>query len=113
VESLCQSLNDLFTFQVIKQKEKTGEAINIGKITEWYKKPQAGVAKVDNASLFLRCDVFLVNQNISWCQSAKVTSIKIDDQSVSKINVVDETEVGLKFDVDGKEGLNLYLLKSK
>lgn len=113
VESLCQSLNDLFTFQVIKQKEKIGEAINIGKITEWYKTPQAGVAKISKASLAFECDVFLVNQNISWCQFAKVTSIKIVDKSVSKVKVVDETEVGLKFDVDGREGLNLYLLENK
>lgn len=112
VESLCQSLNDLFVYQVIRQKIKNGEATKIGKITEWFNKPKAGVAKVNNTTLYVKCNLYLVSQNISWCQSAIIESIEVDDNSVEEINVDSEIEVGLKFDVDAREGLDLYLLET-
>lgn len=112
IESLCQSLNDLFMYQVIEQKLKNGEATRIGKITEWFKKPEAGVAKVNNATLHVKCNLYLVNQNLSWCQSAIINSIEVDDNSVKEINVDSEIEVGLKFNVDAREGLDLYFIKT-
>jgi len=112
VESLCQSLNDLFVYQVICQKAKNGEATKIGKITEWFKKPKAGVAKVNNATLYVKCKLYLISQNLSWCQPVTIDSIKIDDNSVKEISAINEIEIGLKFNVDAREGLDLYLLKT-
>ena len=112
IESLCQSLNDLFVYQAIDRKTKNGGATKIGKITEWFKKSKAGIAKVSNATLYVKCDLYLVNQNLSWCQPVTINSIKINDNSVKKINAIDEIEVGLKFNVDAREGLDLYLLKT-
>ncbi len=112
VESLCQSLNDLFVYQVIKRKEIIGEASKIGEITEWFKRPEAGVAKVNNATLYVKCNLYLINQNLSWCQSVTIHSIKVNNNSVQEINADSEIEVGLKFGVDAREGLDLYLLKT-
>ncbi|VEP17195.1 conserved hypothetical protein [Hyella patelloides LEGE 07179] len=110
VESICQALADLITYKVIKQKEIIGEAKKIGKITEWFQKPQAGVAKITDISLSINSNLFLVNENIAYCQSAMIQSIKIEDESVNEAKVTDEMEIGLKFDVDAKLGLDLYML---
>ena len=110
VESICQALADLFTYKVIKRKEEIGEAQKIGKITEWFSKPQAGVAKIANASLKVNSNLFLVNENISWCQSVVVQSIQIESKSVNQIKTTEEMEVGLKFDVNAKSDIDLYVV---
>ena len=110
VESICQALADLFTYKVIKQKEIIGKAKKFGKITEWFQKPQAGVAKVADISLTINSNLFLIKENIACCQSAVIQSIKIEDESVDKIETTNEREIGLKFDVNAKSGLDLYML---
>ena len=112
IESLCKSLNDLFVYHAIKYKVRINEARKIGNITEWFKKPKAGVAKVSDAKLYEKCNLYLINQNLSWCQSATIDSIQVNDNSVTEVNADNEMEVGLKFDVDAREGLDLYSLKT-
>ncbi|MEM6613464.1 MAG: MAE_28990/MAE_18760 family HEPN-like nuclease [Cyanobacteria bacterium P01_C01_bin.72] len=112
IESLCQSLNDLFLHQAIKCKLQINEARKIGNITEWFKKPKAGVAKVSNARLYEKCNLYLINQNLSWCQSVTIDSIQVNGNAVKEVNADNEIEIGLKFDVDAREGLDLYLLKT-
>ncbi|MGB3534967.1 MAG: MAE_28990/MAE_18760 family HEPN-like nuclease [Microcoleaceae cyanobacterium] len=110
-ESICQALTDLFTYKVIEKKAKIGKAKYIGKITEWFKKPQAGVARVSKISLSIELPLFLVNENIAWCKPAIVKSIKIDEKSVGRTEYIEEEmEIGLKFDIDAKKDLNLYIL---
>lgn len=110
-ESMCQALTDLFTYKVIEKKEKIGKARCIGEITEWFKKPQAGVAKVSNTLLSIESPLFLVKENIALCQPATVKSIQINSKSVNETQYIEEEmEIGLKFDVDAKQGLNLYIL---
>ncbi len=107
---MCQALTDLFTYKVIEKKEKIGKAKCIGKITEWFKKPQAGVAKVNNTSLSIESSLFLVNEKIALCQPATVKSIQINNQSVNETPYIEkEMEIGLKFDVEAKQGLSLYI----
>lgn len=110
VESICQSLADLFTYKVIQKKEINGQAIKIGKITEWLKKPQAAIAIIADTSLAISSKVFLINENIAYCQSAVVQSIQTQNKSVNDVKATDETEIGLKFDIDAKPGLDLYTL---
>ena len=110
VESICQALADLFTYKVIKQKEIIGKAKKFGKITEWFQKSQAGVAKVVDISLKINSSLFLIKENISCCQPAVIKSIQIQGESVNEIKATDEIEIGLKFDVNAKSGLDLYLL---
>ena len=112
VESLCQSLTDLFTYQVIKRKETIGEARKIGKITEWFKNPQAGIVKIDNITLSIGCNLYLVSKKLAWCQSAVISSIKIDNISVGEVETVNEKEIGLKFDVNARKGLDLYIFQT-
>lgn len=110
IESICQALTDLFTYKVIRKKEINGQAMKIGKITKWFPKPQAGVANIANISLEVNSNLFLIKENIAYCQSAVVQSIQIENKSVNEIETSDEMEIGLKFDINAKEGLNLYLL---
>ena len=86
----------------------------IGKITEWFKKPQAGVAKVKDITLTLGECVFLVlvNDELSYCYSAKIKSIQLNDIAHDRVEISSETEVGLKFDRDARKGLTIYVTKS-
>ncbi len=111
IETLCQALADLVTYHVILHKTSTNRARNIGKITEWFNKPKAGVAKLKDIRLSVGNPLFLVNESISYCQLAKVESIEINDVFQDEVEIATETEVGLKFDIDGKEGLSLYVIE--
>jgi hypothetical protein len=111
VESLCQALTELVLYKTIQCKENIGQAKKIGKITEWFNRPQAGVAKVEKITLSVGCSLFLISENFSYCRSAFVESIQIDDQPVSQIQATTEIEVGLKFDVDARQGLYLYIIE--
>lgn len=109
VEALCQALIELVTYQVIQNKKSLGQAQIIGKITEWFKKPQAGVATtVEDCFLSVGSNLFLVGK--SYCQLVKIESIYDHDISVEELPVIPGMEVGLKFDVDARKDLQLYQL---
>ncbi|WP_413163485.1 MAE_28990/MAE_18760 family HEPN-like nuclease [Capilliphycus salinus ALCB114379] len=110
VEALCKALAELVTYQVIQEKSKVGQIKEVGKITEWFKKPRAAVAKVKDISLTVGDNIFLVNEVSSCCKLAKIESIKINDVSTDEAQITSETEVGLKFDTDIKisKGFSLY-----
>ncbi len=111
MESLCQAILDLFEYKMIECKEKVGQAKKVGKITEWFKNPKAGVAKVETTTLSVGCSIFLVSESLSYCQPATVESIEIDDKAETEIQVTTEMEVGLKFDVNARKGLYLYIVQ--
>lgn len=109
VESLCQAICELVTYQVIDRKKLIGQAQEIGKITEWLKKPKAAILTADGEYfLSVGNSVYLVGE--SYCQLAKIESIQENDQPIPEIKTTPEIEIGLKFDVDAKEGLRLYQL---
>jgi hypothetical protein len=106
VEALCEALTELVTYQVIERMKFLGNIKEIGKITEWFKTPQAGVAKIKEATLSVGESIFLVGE--ACCQVSKIESININDQPVNLVEVTSEIEVGLKFNVDAKKGLRIY-----
>jgi len=114
VESLCKSLADLVTYNIILLQTKQEVVREIGKITEWFKKPQAGLAKVQEVTLTVEERVFLVlvNDKLSYCYAAKIESIKLNDISHNHVEITSEAEVGLKFDRDARLGLTIYVTKS-
>lgn len=114
VEALCKSLADLVTYNIILRQIDRGLVREIGKITEWFKKPQAGVAKVQEVTLTVEERVFLVlvNDELSYCYAAKVESIQLNDISHNHVEITSEAEVGLKFDRDARTGLTIYVTKS-
>ena len=110
LESLCQALVELFAYKTIKCQEQIGQAKKVGEITQWFKKPKAGVAKVETTTLSVGCTIFIVSESLSYCQSVTVESIKIDDKAETEIKVTTQMEVGLKFDVNARKGLYLYVV---
>ena len=114
VEALCKSLADLVTYNIILRQINRGLVREIGKITEWFKKPQAGVAKVKEVTLTVGERVFLVlvNDELSYCYSPKIDSIQLNDLSHDCVEITSEAEVGLKFDRDARIGLTIYITKS-
>ncbi|MCC3421903.1 MAG: hypothetical protein JGK28_29450 [Microcoleus sp. PH2017_07_MST_O_A] len=115
VEALCKSLADLVTYNIILIQTKQEVVMEIGQITEWFKKPQAGVAKVKEVTLSVGKSVFLVlvNDELSYCYSAKIESIQLNDLSQNRVEIASETEVGLKFDRDARVGLTIYVTTSE
>jgi hypothetical protein len=108
IETLCQALAELVTYQVIEQQKSIGQVREIGRITEWFKKSRAAVAKVEETSLSIRGSLFLVGE--AYCQLATIESIRIDDVDQETVKTTSGMEVGLKFDVDAREGLRLYMV---
>ncbi|MTJ55089.1 hypothetical protein FJR38_21665 [Anabaena sp. UHCC 0253] len=109
VESLCEALTELVNYQVIERKKSISQAQEIGKITEWFKKPQACVLTViEECSLSLESSLFLVGD--SYCQEARIESIKHNGESINEIETTPGMELGLKFDVDARKELKLYQL---
>jgi hypothetical protein len=114
VEALCKSLADLVTYNIILLQRDRGLVREIGKITHWYPEPQAGVAKVKEVTLTVEERVFLVlvNDKLSYCYSAKIESIQLNDIPHNHVEITSEEEVGLKFDRDARKELTIYVTSS-
>jgi hypothetical protein len=114
VGALCKSLADLVTYNIILLQAQQEVVRGVGKITECFKKPQAGVATVKEVALTVGESVFLVlfNDELSYCYSAKIESIQLDGISHDRVEITSEAEVGLKFDRDARTGLTVYVAKS-
>ncbi|BDI14366.1 hypothetical protein ANSO36C_01680 [Nostoc cf. commune SO-36] len=110
VETLCQALTELVTYKVIERKKSIGQAKEVGRITEWFKKHEAGIAKVEETTLLVGNSLFLVSEGSSCCYLATIKSIQMNDISVNEAKTTTGMEVGLKFDMDAKKGLRLYQL---
>lgn len=112
VESLCEALIELVTFQLIRCKELIGQVRAIGEITEWFKKNKAGIAKINDLStLLVGNSLYLVGEGSSCCQFANIASIQINSVSVAEVQTTIGMELGLKFDIDARKGLRLYILE--
>ena len=111
VNALCEALVELVSYHVICQKEIIGTAKKIGQIKEWYPEPEAAVATINNITVSVGDQIWLVSEKNSYCQLAKIESLKLDDICKPKISIDSETEVGFKFDTNAKEGLSLYVIE--
>jgi hypothetical protein len=109
VENLCQALAELVTYHVFLKKQSKNQVQSIGKITNWFNKPKAATAKLKNVTLSTQTRLFLVGE--AYCRLAQIEGIR-DNNNVSKerMDITSETEVGLKFDIEAKKGLDLYIL---
>ncbi|BAY98385.1 hypothetical protein NIES37_23350 [Tolypothrix tenuis PCC 7101] len=112
VEALCQALAELVTYQVLERKKVLGQTQEVGRITEWLKKREAGIAKFEEITMLsVGRSLFLVSEGTSCCVLATITSIQNNGIPVNEIQTTKGMEVGLKFDVDAKKGLRLYQLQ--
>lgn len=109
VEALCQALAELVTYQIVEQQKSTGQAQEIGRITEWFKKSQAAVVKVEETTLSVGTSVFLMGE--AYCQLATIQSIRINDADQESVQTSRGMEVGLKFDIEARKKLCLYVVK--
>ncbi len=114
IESLCQALAELVTYRIIEIKTTSGKAREIGQITEWFKKPRAAVALINNISLSVGDSLFLVSEESSYCRLATIESMRINDRPQQQLSQKPGffekpgfLAVGLKFDIDAKIGLNV------
>jgi len=98
---LCQALAELVTYQIIEQQTSTGQAQEIGQITEWFKKSQAAVVKVEETTLSVGTSVFLMGE--AYCQLATIQSIQVDDTDQESVQTSSDMELGLKFDVEARK----------
>ncbi|MBW4620671.1 MAG: hypothetical protein KME17_15115 [Cyanosarcina radialis HA8281-LM2] len=111
IEALCQALVELVSCQIILKKEQVGQVKQIGKITEWFKQPRAAIAKVKEITLAEGDNLWLVSESYCYCQMAKIQSLQINGIHKQRENITFETEIGLKFDIDVRKGLNVYAVE--
>lgn len=112
VKVLCISLEELFAFNVLEKKVAINEFTCIGSITEWFDQPDAGVAKVRNVTLSKEDRIFLASKTLHYCCVATVKSIHLDNTPYDRLEVKEETEVGLKFDISARQDLKIYIISS-
>jgi hypothetical protein len=109
VEDLCQALAELVTYLMFLKYQSKNKVQYIGKITNWFNEPFAATAKLKNVTLETGTPLFLVKETSAYCRKATIESIHDNDGPKERMAITSETEVGLKFDIEAKKGLNLYL----
>lgn len=112
VESLCQALVELVTYQVILKQVAIGQAREIGTIRHWLDEKKVARAKIQAVTLSVGETVFLVKETSSCCLLATVESIRDDEIPKAQLEITTERDVHLKFDCDAKKGLSLYVIES-
>jgi hypothetical protein len=118
IDALCQALFELLIYQAIVVKVNVGHYKKIGKITEYFKKPQAAIAQVcskdSSVDLFVgQNDLVVMNQESSSCYWVEITSLRINDLPKDRVNIQSEMiEVGMQFNKPVKQGLFLYAKSS-
>ncbi|NEO56687.1 MAG: hypothetical protein F6K54_28595 [Okeania sp. SIO3B5] len=109
IKALCQALAELVTYQIIQKQTSTDKAKEIGKITRWFDRSKVVRAKINNSKLSVGTSIFLVSETSSYCRLATIESIQLDNIPKESIEITSEAEVGLKFDIDAKKGLKIYI----
>jgi hypothetical protein len=114
VEVICQAISELVLYCFVDRKKK------IGKL----QKQQACAVKISdepqesNKRLEVGKKVFLVSEKKKICQNAIIESIKINRNGTNTprrritIREIKDSIIGLKFDKEGQEGLEVYLVIS-
>lgn len=106
IGAVCKALSELVTYQVLLKEEKQGQAKQIGKISEWFKKPQAGIVKISNVKLKVGNSLFLANDRD--CRMAQIMSLQTNGIDRDEVESISEIEVGITFNIDGHNKLKLY-----
>lgn len=114
IENLCQALAELVLYHIITKQTIVGQAKCIGKITRWFPEPKAARAKVQEIILDGGTSLFLLNEQSSYCCLAKIESLMLEETlenwvAVEQVNATEEIEVGLKFNIEARKGLQIYV----
>lgn len=96
-EEIRDSLKDIGLMSLLPNTIK-----KVGTITEYFKKPKAGIMEIDNEIKV--SDEVLCEKNGEWVK-ANILSIKIDDKAVEAIS---KGEIGIVLDVELAKGYNIY-----
>ena len=124
VEVICQAISELVLYCFVSRKIKIGKLQKIGKVVKWYQQPQACDVKIldepqeSNKRLEVGKKVFLVSEKRKICQNAIIESIQINRNDTNTprrritIREIKDSIIGLKFDKEGQEGLEVYLVIS-
>ncbi|NCT42493.1 MAG: hypothetical protein GPJ35_03300 [Microcystis aeruginosa G11-09] len=124
VEVICQAISELVLYCFVSRKIKIGKLQKIGKVVKWYQQPQACDVKIldepqeSNKRLEVGKKVFLVSEKKKICQNAIIESIQINRNGTNTprrritIREIKDSIIGLKFDKEGQEGLEVYLVIS-
>ena len=114
IENLCQALAELVLYHIITKQTNAGQAKYIGKITRWFPEPKAARAKVQEIILDGGTSLVLLNEQTSYCCPATIETLRLEETSenwvdVEQVNATEEIEVGLKFNIEARKGLQIYV----
>ncbi len=108
-EAVAESVRDLATRAALARLEALGKAQRVGVITEYFRKPDAVVARIANTSVVLGMRLLL--QSSSLCVPATVLSIQLDGKAVESVALVEESEVGLRLSDGQLQGVELWVVQ--
>ncbi len=108
-EAVAESVRDLATRAALARLETLGKAQRVGVITEYFRKPDAVVARIANTSLVLGMRVLLQSSNL--CVPAAVLSIQLDGKAVESVSLSEESEVGLRLSDGQAPGVELWVVQ--
>lgn len=110
VEAICAAILELVTYHLLSQKEKSNQAREVGKIRQWFDKQEAARVKIKDITLEIGDALFLVNKTSAYCQEVRIKSIELDKNPKTRVEATDEIELSLKFNVNARKGLSLYVI---
>jgi hypothetical protein len=93
IVAVCKAIDELVRWNWVRYCKENGRVKSIGKVTERFK-DNIVVAKMQGCALVKNMELLLWGQH--YCYSAIIESIQLNDISHEKLDVGDETEVGLK-----------------
>ncbi len=95
VEMLCRALSELVRHSLIERAEAQGKYQIVGRVTEFFPRPQASIARMQPVRIHQGDSV--VVRRATECFVASVTSIQADGNDVDVVDAVVEQELGICF----------------
>jgi MAE_28990/MAE_18760-like HEPN len=105
VEAVSGALVERLLEEFCKLRDRRGETVDCGVITEVFTKAGAVVAQI--ASVSIRTGEAIILRGERFCRFATVQSLQLNDVDVEIVNAETITEVGLRLGQDVREGLRL------
>ncbi|MFN0158375.1 MAG: hypothetical protein ACKVRP_09935 [Bacteroidota bacterium] len=104
IEILCRILDEKVTHWALSSRLSNGSANRLGFVSEKFSN-NIVVAKIKNATLTVGDRVYAMGKKS--CFSSVILSIQMNNVSQQSVGITDETEVGIKFDKEVLEKMEL------
>lgn len=107
---IATCLDELISWKKLEVLHKKDKAIHVGKVNERFPRANAAIVIVKNVRIEVGQKIFIKRGGNFW--STSITSIKLDDKSVSFAHENEGTEVGIRTERLPEINSDVYVLAS-